>query len=113
MSSPQETFSKSGDQRSPQETPERSRSKEPRTRQAILPTVPIVFGLPEAEAAASVGISQTKFRELVATGVMPAARKVGGKLVYDVDELRLAFKNLPHQGGDTEVDTWADVTSEG
>jgi hypothetical protein len=84
-----------------------------RTRQAILPTIPLVFGLPEAEAAVSIGVSPTKFRELVAAGTMPAARVVGGKLVYDIDELRLAFKSLPHQGGDVEVDTWADVISEG
>jgi hypothetical protein len=84
-----------------------------RTRQSILPTIPLVFGLPEAEAAVSIGVSSTKFRELVAAGTMPAARVVGGKLVYDIDELRLAFKSLPHQGGDVEVDTWADVISEG
>jgi hypothetical protein len=84
-----------------------------RTRQSVLPTLPVVLGLPEAEAAVAVGISQTKFRELVAGGAMPAARVVGGKLVYDVDELRLAFKSLPHKGGDLEVDTWADVISDG
>ena len=84
-----------------------------RSRQAILSKVPLVLGLPEAEAAVAIGVSQTKFRELVAVGTMPSARVVGGKLVYDVDELRLAFKNLPHQGGDVEVDTWADVISEG
>jgi hypothetical protein len=84
-----------------------------RTRQSVLPMLPLVLGLPEAEAAVAIGVSSTKFRELVAAGTMPAARVVGGKLVYDVDELRLAFKSLPHQGGDAEVDTWADVTSEG
>lgn len=84
-----------------------------RSRQAMLSNVPLVFGLPEAEAAIAIGVSHTKFRELVAAGTMPSARVVGGKLVYDVDELRLAFKNLPHQGGDVGVDTWADVTSEG
>lgn len=84
-----------------------------RTRQGILRTVPLVFGLPELEAAVAVGVSPTKFREMVAAGEMPAARIVGGKLVYDVDELRLAFKMLPHQGGETEVDTWSDVISEG
>ena len=84
-----------------------------RSRQVMLSKVPLVFGLPEVEAAIAIGVSQTKFRELVAAGTMPSARVVGGKLVYDVDELRLAFKNLPHQGGDVEVDTWADVISEG
>lgn len=84
-----------------------------RSRQTMLSTVPIVLGLPEAEAATAIGVSHTKFRELVAAGTMPSARVVGGRLIYDVDELRLAFKNLPHQGGDGELDTWADVISEG
>jgi hypothetical protein len=84
-----------------------------RTRRSVLPTIPLVFGLPEPEAAVSLGISVSKFRELVAAWVMPTARVVGGKLVYDVDELRLAFKGMPHQGSETEVDTWADVISKG
>jgi hypothetical protein len=83
-----------------------------RTRQGYLPTLPIVFGLPEIEAAVSVGVSPTKFRQMVVTGDMPKPRNLGGKLVYDVDELRVAFKAMPHQGGDVvEIDTWADVTA--
>jgi hypothetical protein len=50
---------------------------------------------------------------MVAAGDMPKPRDLGGKLVYDVDELRGAFKAMPHQGGDVEVDTWADVTAAG
>jgi hypothetical protein len=74
----------------------------------ILPALPIVFGLAEPEAAASIGISVSKFRELVADGRMPWPRRVDGRLVYDVDELRSAFKELPH-AGQSEADTWADV----
>lgn len=74
--------------------------------------LPVVFGLPELEAAASVGVSPSKFRELVADGAMPSPRIVGGKLVYDVDELRSSFKNCPHRDGEeAETDTWADLTS--
>lgn len=113
MKSLRETFDKVRDDRSPlEDSAERVPARARRTRQAILPTVPFVLGLPEAEAAVAVGISPTKFRELVAAGTMPQARVVGGKLVYDVDELRLAFKALPHKGGEVEVDTWADVISE-
>jgi hypothetical protein len=74
----------------------------------ILPTLPIVFGLAEPEAAASIGISVSKFRELVAYGRMPKPRQIDGRLVFDVDELRSAFKDLPH-AGQAEGDTWADV----
>ncbi len=83
----------------------------PRRRRDAMPMLPLVFGLPELEAAASIGVSQTKFRELVASRLMPDPRLVGGKLVYDVDELRSAFKSLPHRGEDIEdeQDTWNDL----
>jgi hypothetical protein len=83
--------------------------QQPRRRRDAAASLPIVFGLPEIEAAAAIGVSQTKFRELVADRSMPSPRVVGGKLVYDVDELRAAFKALPHRGEDAEDDTWADV----
>ncbi len=83
----------------------------PRKRRDVIATLPLVLGLPEIEAAAAIGVSQTKFAEMVAAGTMPQPRNVGGKLVYDVDELRAAFKSLPHRGEVElrEVDTWADV----
>jgi len=74
----------------------------------ILPTLPIVFGFAEPEAAASIGVSVSKFRELVADGRMPKPRQIDGRLVFDVDELRSAFKDLP-RAGQAEGDTWADV----
>ena len=74
----------------------------------ILPNLPVVFGLPEPEAAASVGISVSKFRELVGDGRMPRPRRIDGRIVFDVDELRAAFKALPHEAG-AESDTWADL----
>jgi hypothetical protein len=74
----------------------------------ILPRLPVVFGLPEPEAAASVGLSPSKFRELVADGRMPKPRRIDGRIVFDVDELRAAFKALPHEAG-AQSDTWADL----
>lgn len=83
----------------------------PRRRRDVAPTLPVVLGLPEIEAAGTVGVSVTKFREMVERGLMPQPRDAAGKLVYDVDELRAAFKALPHRGEDVEgeADTWADV----
>jgi hypothetical protein len=51
-----------------------------RNRQAVTAALPIVLGLPEIEAAAAIGVSQTKFRELVSAKLMPSPRVVGGKL---------------------------------
>jgi predicted DNA-binding transcriptional regulator AlpA len=74
----------------------------------ILPNLPVVFGLPEPEAAASVGVSVSKFRELVGDGRMPRPRRIDGRIVFDVDELRAAFKAIPHEAGG-ESDTWVDL----
>jgi hypothetical protein len=46
---------------------------------------------------------------LVAEKVLPEPRVVGRKLIYDIDELRAAFKAMPHRGGEYEDDTWADI----
>jgi integrase/predicted DNA-binding transcriptional regulator AlpA len=75
----------------------------------VLPLLPIVFGLGEIEAAAAIGISASKFRELIKDGRMPRPRRIGGRSVWDVDELRAAFKALPRDGESEKADTWADV----
>jgi hypothetical protein len=81
-----------------------------RRRREAMAMLPIVLGLPELEAAAAIGVSQTKFREMVGNGIMPPPRIAAGKLVFDVDELRAAFKALRHRGEDIEdEDTWADL----
>lgn len=69
----------------------------------------LVLGLGAPDAAAAIGISVTKFRELVDARRMPKPRKLDGRLLWDAEELRDAFRALPHDGGDDEVDTWADV----
>lgn len=67
-------------------------------RAAISGRLAVVFGLPAIEAAGSIGICVTKFREMVADGRMPRPRRVDRRLVWDVDELRDAFKSLPYDG---------------
>jgi excisionase family DNA binding protein len=67
-------------------------------------------GLGEAEAALYVGLSASKFRELVSDGTMPRPRLIGRRRIWDVDDLDAAFKALPVEGGDVGAgDTWADV----
>jgi predicted DNA-binding transcriptional regulator AlpA len=81
------------------------------TRKEIMPFLPIVFGLAEPEAAAAIGISRSKFRQLVSQKRMPSPRRLDGRKIWDLDELRKAFKALPHQDEDEdkEVDSWADL----
>jgi len=71
--------------------------------------LPVVFGLGEVEAAAAIGISATKFRALVEEKRMPSPRRLDGRKIWDVDELRAAFKALPHLYEDEKADSWADV----
>jgi hypothetical protein len=79
-------------------------------RREISATLPVVFGLSEVEAAAAIGVSVTKFRELRKAKRMPDPRRIDGRLVYDVDEVRVAFKALPHDTHEVaESDTWSDV----
>jgi predicted DNA-binding transcriptional regulator AlpA len=75
----------------------------------ILPLLPVVFGLGEIEAAAAIGVSASKFRLLVKEGRMPRPRRIDNRSVWDIDELRAAFKALPHEGEAEGSNTWADV----
>jgi hypothetical protein len=44
-----------------------------------------------------IGISPSKFDELVAAGTMPTPVKIGGRKVWDRHELDLAFDALPRE----------------
>lgn len=70
--------------------------------------LPLVFGLGRIEAAAAIGVSATTFDGLVASGQMPAPRMVRTRKIWDVDELRAAFKSLPRDG-EGGGNSWADV----
>jgi predicted DNA-binding transcriptional regulator AlpA len=79
------------------------------TRQEIMPLLPVVFGLGELEAAAAIGISASKFRALISEKRMPSPRRLDGRKIWDVDELRAAFKALPRDKETEEPDSWADL----
>lgn len=81
-------------------------------RSEIAATLPIVFGLDRLQAAASVGISATLFDKLVTARAMPQPRVINSRRVWDVDELRAAFKALPKEGDSPrkdEAQSWDDV----
>ncbi len=74
-----------------------------------MPFLPVVFGLAEVEAAAAIGISASKFRSLVGEKRMPSPRRLDGRNIWDVDELRAAFKTLPHLEDSDKANSWADL----
>jgi len=53
------------------------------------------LGLKREEAAAYIGVGPTKFDEMVAETEMPAPRIIGRRRVWDREEIKLAFKELP------------------
>ena len=62
--------------------------------------LPVRRGLDESEAAVDLSFSPTFFRKLVGEGRMPRPRLADGRRIWDVEELDLAFKALPREGGD-------------
>ncbi len=72
-------------------------------------------GLDENEAAVYLSLSPSFFRKLVEQRSMPRPRVIGARRVWDVEELDLAFKAMPREGGEaepafssSEANSWAD-----
>ncbi len=55
------------------------------------------IGVNREQAAALIGISASLFDRLVHEGMMPDARMVFGRLVWDVQEVATAFRAMPHR----------------
>jgi predicted DNA-binding transcriptional regulator AlpA len=64
-------------------------------------------GLSRVEAARYVGVSPTKFDQLVDSGRMPRPKRLDGRVIWDVRALDLAFDEIPDDA--KEVDTWGDL----
>lgn len=60
---------------------------------------PTQRGLSRALAAGYVGVSATKFDEMVADGRMPKPKRIDSRKVWDVRALDRAFEELPSDGG--------------
>ena len=66
-------------------------------------------GLSRTEAAMYIGISPSKFDGLVADGTMPTPVKIGGRKVWDIRDLDLAFDALPREDDPTTPNSWEGV----
>jgi predicted DNA-binding transcriptional regulator AlpA len=79
----------------------------------ILPASLAPIGLSRECAAAYIGVGTTLFDEMVSDGRMPPPRLLGGRTVWDTEELYLAFKALPHRGQPataSDVPDWSKMT---
>lgn len=64
---------------------------------AVLPVSLPPVGVNREQAAALIGVSASLFDRLVADGLMPDARMIYGRRVWDVAEVAEAFRALPHR----------------
>lgn len=62
-------------------------------------------GLKRVEAADYIGVSPTKFDEMVADGRMPKPKRADGRKVWDVRALDSSFDALPSDG-ESENNPW-------
>jgi predicted DNA-binding transcriptional regulator AlpA len=66
-------------------------------------------GLSRIESAMYLGISPSKFDEMVKDGRMPKARSIDGRKVWDIHELDAAFDELPLADAPSIApNSWAD-----
>jgi predicted DNA-binding transcriptional regulator AlpA len=72
------------------------------SKAVIAGRLPIRRGLDENEATIYLSLSPSFFRRLVADGRMPRPRLIGERRIWDVEELDLAFKALPREGGNRD-----------
>lgn len=68
-------------------------------RLQLLPPGALPFGVDRVQAAVLIGIGETLFDQCVAAGSLPQPRVIGGRNVFDVEELYQAFKRMPHREG--------------
>lgn len=61
-------------------------------------------GLNRVEAATYVGVSPSKFDELVKDGRMPKPKKIDARRIFDIRALDLAFDQLTDEGDANEWD---------
>ena len=59
-------------------------------------------GMNRVEAARYIGVSPTKFDELVNSGAMPQPKRVGTRKIYDRSDLDRAFDLLGRDDGDDD-----------
>lgn len=79
----------------------------PHKRYSALPPMLAPRGLNREAAAAYVGVSPTKFDDLVADRRMPRPKRVDGRRLWDRIMLDAAFDALPEESDSNSPQPWA------
>jgi hypothetical protein len=65
------------------------------------------LGLSRVEAAFYIGISPSKFDEMVRDGRMCSPKRIDARVVWDIRQLDAAFEKLPSdEAHDDDVNSW-------
>lgn len=78
-------------------------------RKSALPHSLPPRGLSRPEAAEYIGVSPTKFDQLVADRRMPRPKRIDGRVIWDRLKIDAAFAALPDDGGDHDANPWDDI----
>jgi len=76
-------------------------------RKDVLPLSLPPLGISRVEAARYIGVSPTKFDQMVADGRMPKPKPIDGRKVWDRHRLDIAFNALPDENDRDDI--WARV----
>jgi len=68
-------------------------------------------GLSRVEAAMYLGISASKFDELVGDARMPGPKRIDGRKLWDLRDLDVAFDALPSENQRSQGSSWDDFRS--
>ncbi len=77
------------------------------SRKDVLPLSLPPRGLSRVEAAQYIRVSPTTFDQMVADGSMPKPKRIGRRVVWDLQQLDLAFTALPDENDRDDI--WAKV----
>ncbi|MBP7337670.1 hypothetical protein [Niveispirillum sp.] len=75
-------------------------------RHSALPPNLAPRGLSRTEAAGYVGVSATKFDQMVQDRRMPRPKRIDGRIVWDRIAIDRAFEALPDEGGQVSDNPW-------
>jgi hypothetical protein len=78
-------------------------------RQRSIPQLPTSLpprGLSREIASQYIGVSVSKFDEMVTDGRMPSPKRIDARKVWDRDALDRAFFALPDDGADRDANPW-------
>lgn len=91
--------------------PRRNASTEgKRGGQTRLPPAVLPFAVGREDAAILLGVSASHFDSLVADGLMPAPRELRGRVLWDTEEIKEAWRASPRRGQTAEgSNSWSDM----